>query len=223
MWRPTAPAEPAANAPSVAQPAPRAGWCRALPALVALVPLGVWAARWSGWPMLANALSVVVVALVLWAVARSAGRATAWLLAFAALGLALLAQDAGLPPVFLPPVAINLAIALVFAVSLREREPLIARLARRGGAVLTPEVARYCRRLTIVWAVWLAALAAVGVAIALHGDERVGAWWAGLVDYLLVAALFVGEYVYRQRFDPTPGGWRAHWRNAREGMRAPRA
>jgi len=191
MWRRTAPAErDAAGSEPSSLPAALAR--AALTVVVLALPLIAWLLRARGWPMLGNVLSIVLVAAALAACARALGvRATLLLLA-AALALAGSAAGAGLPPVYWPPVAINFAMATVFAVSLVSGDPLIARFARLEGT-LAPAMARYCRRLTLVWALYLALLGAIGIAIALHGDERIGAWWCGAVNYVLIAALFVGE------------------------------
>jgi uncharacterized membrane protein len=72
-----------------------------------------------------------------------------------------------------------------------------------------------------VWAVYLGVLGAIGIAVAFHDDERLGAWWSGAVNYLLIAALFVGERWVR------PHGARAsiaeQVRNARTVLRSRRA
>lgn len=220
MWRRTAPAErhaPASEPPSLPAALARAS----LTAVVLVLPLIAWLLRAHGWPTLGNVLSIALVVAALAASTRTLGvRATLVLLALA-LALAAGAAVAGLAPVYWPPVAINLAMAAVFAVSLAGGDPLIARFARLEGAPLTPALMHYCRRLTLVWALYLALLGAIGIAIALHGDERIGAWWSGAVNYLLVVALFLGERWVR------PHGARVsvaeQARNALTVLRSPRA
>jgi uncharacterized membrane protein len=183
------------------------------------LPLGGWLARAGGWPALGNALSLAVVAAALAALIRGAGARAATVTVVAALVLGALAAWLRLPPVYWPAVAINLALAGLFAASLFRGEPLIARFARRETGILTAEAERYCRRLTVAWAAWLALLAAAGVAIAAHGDERLGAWWCGAIDYLLVAALFVGELAYRRARGAPSAGLVAQVRNVRGVLR----
>jgi uncharacterized membrane protein len=91
----------------------------------------------------------------------------------------------------------NAAVGTIFALSLRQRESLVERFARAAGDT-GEAVQRYCRRLTVVWALWLWLLAAAGLAIALAGHVRLAAWWAGAIDYGLIAALFVGEHAWRR-------------------------
>ena len=220
MSRRTAPAERDARAqaaPSVV----RAAAAKVASVLVVLVPLSAWLARWAGWPRLGNALALLVVAAVTGGVVRTLGLAMAAGLALVvgAVGLAIVL--AGLPAAFLPPVTINLAFAFVFAATLRGDMPLIERFARRAGATITPQKARYCRRVTTAWALFLAVLALVGLGIALSHDERLGAWWA-IADYALVGAFFAVEFAWRRLRSTTAGGWWSHVRNVRAGWRAPR-
>ena len=198
MWRRIAPAERDATAPDVAKPS-RAAWRGLVTACVLLAPLAAWAARYAGWSRSADALALATIGVALAALARALGVAAAIAGALVVAAFAALAFVAGVPAVNGPPVAINLAVAALFAASLWRGEPLVTRFARAQGDAITPQVERYTQRLTVVWAAYLAALAAAGILIALHGDERWGAWWSGLVDYLLVAALFVGELAYRHR------------------------
>jgi uncharacterized membrane protein len=119
--------------------------------------------------------------------------------------LAWVARAAGLPHArdavaasAIVPIAMNFAVAALFALSLFRGEPLVTRFARLEGEPLSAAQVRYCRRLTVVWTGYLLVLGIVGIAIAVRGDERIVALWAGVVDYLLIAALFVGELWYRR-------------------------
>jgi len=220
MSRRTARAERDASAPP-AVGASRAVLRKVAPVAVLLVPLGAWLARWNGWPHVGDALALVVVVAVTVGVVRTLGAITAVRLAMAVAALVAGMLYVGLPAAFLPPVAINLAFAFVFAATLRDGPPLIERFARMSGATITPEKARYTRRLTAAWAAYLTALAVVGAAIALTRDERLGAWWS-VLDYALVGVFFAAEHAWRRRRAPAAGSWWAHVRNVRAGWRAPR-
>jgi uncharacterized membrane protein len=197
MWRRTAPAERDATAPR-APARPLHGVLRVLGGMVlVLLPIIAWLARTLGAPRLGDALALFAVALVVIAAGRALGVVATTAFGALVVVLVLLARVAGVPAVYGPPIVINLAVASVFAASLRG-DALVTRFARAAEGVLTPEVERYSRRLTRVWALYLAVLGAIGIAIAVHGDERWGAWWSGIVDYLLVAALFVGELAWRR-------------------------
>ena len=118
-------------------------------------------------------------------------------------GLAVLAAIWALAPawlVYLPPAAINVAFGTYFASTLRAgREPRIARFARmeRGGT-LPLDLARYTRRLTWIWTVLFFGSAVAGLALAAFAPIEVWSTFANVASYLLVAALFVGEYLWRK-------------------------
>ena len=198
MWRRIAPAERNATAhrgsarPSRVVARMLAGAC------LMLLPLAAWPARAAGVQGVGVVLATVAIAAVVLAAGRALGVVAT--VAFVALVVVLVAaaRMTGVPPVYGPPIVINVAVATLFALSLRTGDPLVTRFARAEEGALSAVVERYCRRLTLVWALYLAVLGAVGIAIAVHGDERWGAWWSGIVDYLLVAALFVGERLWRR-------------------------
>ena len=150
------------------------------------------------------------------------GRAWAW----AALGLVAAAlwrvRVGALPGVLLlaPPVLFAAFIGLGFARSLgRGRVPLVVRImALMEGtepAALAPELARYGRRLTLAWALLLAALALANAVLGLVAVPdgalaRLGieapfavsrahwSWFANLLDYGILGGFFAGEYLVRR-------------------------
>lgn len=100
------------------------------------------------------------------------------------------------------PVLIDLALFGLFAATLRAgHEPLISRFARRERGVLTPELVTYTRLLTQIWSVFFLVMAALAASLALWAPFMLWSLFTSAVSYLLIAALFLGEYVYRlQRF-----------------------
>lgn len=125
-------------------------------------------------------------------------------------------------PLMLPPVLFNLAVGLYFARSLAPgRMPLIERIVRalNEGQVHDPEVPAYARAWTRAWAGILLTLAAINAVLALLAEPKglllsfglappvsvpLALWslFANLLNYLIVALVFVGEYVYRSRRFP---------------------
>jgi len=100
---------------------------------------------------------------------------------------------------FVPPVLINLALAWVFGRTLvRGRVPLISRFALMEQATLTPEVASYTRLLTWLWTLLFIAAAATSLVLALSGHHDAWSLFTNLINYLLVGALFLGEFAYRR-------------------------
>jgi len=100
---------------------------------------------------------------------------------------------------FVPPIVINLALAWVFGRTLlRGRVPLISRFALMEQATLSPEVAAYTRLLTWLWTLLFVAAAAISLVLALSGHRDAWSLFTNLINYLLVGALFLGEFVYRR-------------------------
>lgn len=104
--------------------------------------------------------------------------------------------DTGLASRFYP-VLLSLVFAAVFTLSLWRPPSLIERLASLHHGDLPPEGQVYCHRLTIVWAAWLFANAAIAAALALAGADDYWALWTGLVSYIVMGALFAGDHLLR--------------------------
>lgn len=96
------------------------------------------------------------------------------------------------------PVLVSLAAAAVFAVTLWHPPSLIERMAMAAGATWSPDLQLYCRKVTLVWVVWLVVNAAIAAALVLTGDDRAWALWTGLVSYLVSGALLAGEWLVRR-------------------------
>ena len=100
---------------------------------------------------------------------------------------------------FLPPIVINLALAWLFGRTLVQgRVPLIARFALIEQGTLSPELQAYTRMLTWLWTLLFIAAAAISAGLALSGDRDAWSMFTNLINYLLVAGLFLGEFVYRR-------------------------
>jgi len=141
---------------------------------------------WAAWLCLATL--AVLVFPGKWGVAGFAGLAAALLLVDSATLLKL------------PPIAINLALAVWFGRSLaRGEEPVISWFARLvRGTELAPDLARYTRISTIIWTSFFVISAAAAATLALLASAQVWTTFANGIEYLLVGALFGGEYVYRR-------------------------
>jgi uncharacterized membrane protein len=128
-------------------------------------------------------------------------------------------------PLYLPPIIVPAFLAYVFGSTLLEgRTPLISQLIRALHTSGEPESAvwSYARRLTAAWTTLFVVLAAFNLVLAalttpdgllraggLHPPLSVSreTWslFTNLIEYLVVAALFLIEYAYRrQRFPHQP-------------------
>lgn len=148
-----------------------------------------------------------------------------WPWAITAAALAALAALARTPYaqmlLLAPPALFNAWLAWWFARSLRApREALITRIVAALHACapreLAPELYRYTRSLTALWALVLALLTAVNAGLALIAVPdgllaRLGhapspsitqaqwSWFANIVNYGVIGAMFAGEYLVRRR------------------------
>jgi uncharacterized membrane protein len=97
------------------------------------------------------------------------------------------------------PVLVNLGLCALFALSLKDGEPLLLRVARARKMEITEHALPYLRRLTAIWAVFFA-LNAVVAFVTIHLSIGVWAVYNGLISYILVGLLVVGEVLYRRYY-----------------------
>ena len=98
-----------------------------------------------------------------------------------------------------PPILINGMLAWLFGRTLvRGRVPLIARFAVMEQGTLSAELAAYTRALTWLWTLLFIAAALLSAALAMSGHRDAWSLFTNFINYLLVAALFLGEFVYRR-------------------------
>jgi len=166
--------------------------------LYSLYPVAVCVAIGAGrprWALAATcaALGIAGLSLPRWRVA-----AIVLLLAVPAVLLVSAAEFAQ-PLVYIPPVALNLGLAAVFARTLRPgSEPLISMFARLERGVLEPDLARYTRTLTGVWVGFFVGSAALSAWLAAVAPAAVWGAFTAVGNHVAVAALFLGEYVFRR-------------------------
>jgi len=154
-------------------------------------------------------------------VARSV---VAWcLLPVIVAGLWLLAQSqAAWLPLYTMPVVVNLFGAWIFGHTLAPgKMPLIERLARllHEEDGITDEIARYARKVTLMWALFLSGLAVLNLTLALLATPggillmmgvqpivtvpvEVWSLFANFIDYVMAGLLFLAEYAWRRRKFP---------------------
>ncbi|HHJ19136.1 MAG TPA: hypothetical protein ENJ84_04820 [Gammaproteobacteria bacterium] len=122
-------------------------------------------------------------------------------------GLLVIASAAGylLGPVFiskLAPLLIHLSLFYLFWSSLKTT-PLIEQYARLDFPELPPGIAEYCRQLTLVWSGFFAVNILICIWFAIHSDDQLWALYNGLIIYLLIGLLVIGEYIWRRIRFPT--------------------
>jgi len=96
------------------------------------------------------------------------------------------------------PALVSLGLFGVFGATLWHGPPLIERIARRvSGVGFREEMVAHCRQATIAWCVFFVLNAGAVTALAVAAPP---AWWTlytGILSYVLMAALFAGEYAVR--------------------------
>lgn len=98
------------------------------------------------------------------------------------------------------PVLVPLALLWFFGRTLRAGEvPLVTRIADAIRGPLPAPVRRYTRRVTQFWVAALAGLALTNLLLALFAPPVIWSLFANFINYLLVAALFVAEWLLRCR------------------------
>jgi uncharacterized membrane protein len=95
------------------------------------------------------------------------------------------------------PSVVYLSLAALFAYTLRHPPSLIERMVRLQFPEFKPGIAEYLRQLTWLWAAFFAVNSVACAALALSASERLWMTYTGFWIYLLMAALAIGEYVYR--------------------------
>ncbi|HTD28363.1 MAG TPA: hypothetical protein VK660_03145 [Xanthomonadaceae bacterium] len=102
-------------------------------------------------------------------------------------------------PLKLYPVLVSGVMLAVFGLSLRHPPSAIERIARLHDPQLPPEAVAYTRKVTEVWCLFFIANGCVSLATAMWGSDRVWAIYNGLISYVLMGILFVGEWLMRKR------------------------
>jgi uncharacterized membrane protein len=97
------------------------------------------------------------------------------------------------------PVAVNLSLLIVFGASLWAPPTVIERLARLRHPDLDGHGVRYTRKVTRVWCVFFIVNGAAAAATAWYGNQAVWAFYNGILAYLLMGALLLGEWLVRRR------------------------
>ena len=99
---------------------------------------------------------------------------------------------------YLPPIAISLALMGLFGATLRRgREPLVTRFCRLERGDVTRELYVYTRRLTWLWTVFFGMMALEALWLARYASLEIWSLFTNILNYLIIATLFVVEYLYR--------------------------
>jgi uncharacterized membrane protein len=139
----------------------------------------------------------IIVGLRIWLGRRGPVEIVLALTVCAALGL--LALDARLA-VLIHPVLVNFGFAVVFGLTLWSPPPMVERIARLATPDLPPEAAPYLRNVTIAWLGFFILNGLAAAWTVAYGTIEQWTLYNGFIAYLLIGAMFSGEFILRRWF-----------------------
>lgn len=125
----------------------------------------------------------------------------AWLLLTIVMTILTLCAMSGIERyvMYLPPVLIPLSVLVLFARSLRSGQvPIVTRVATQLRGTLPVELQHYTRVVTQCWVVLLMGLALSSLLLALYATPEFWSLMTNVVQYLVLAAVFLFEYLFRR-------------------------
>lgn len=102
------------------------------------------------------------------------------------------------------PALVSFTMCALFAWSLRQEETILLRLVRGRNIQMSEFGPAYINRLTGVWALFFALNGSAAI-VSGYLSLQLWALYNGLISYLLMAALIVGELVFRRYYKRRKG------------------
>lgn len=102
-------------------------------------------------------------------------------------------------PIYLKlnPVIISSCILLTFSYTLIKPPSMIETFARLQNKNLPDKAVPYCRKVTIIWCVFLFLNSMAALYTAIVSDMKTWTLYNGFISYILMALLFAAEFAYR--------------------------
>ncbi|AMP00376.1 putative membrane protein [Collimonas arenae] len=160
-----------------------------------LYPLAIWFGHGRVEPRLLALLLVLAAATRL--PTLKINKSSRWWLAGALLLAAAAIWNNALLPLKLYPVLVNLGMLAVFSYSLYAPPSVIERMARLTDPALPAYAVAYTRRVTQVWCGFFIVNGLLALYTAGWASEAVWSLYNGVLAYLLMGILFIGEYLVR--------------------------
>lgn len=171
-----------------------------------MYPLTIYAGLHWGSPRIVGVLLLLNLAIRRRHDARKLIGEMRWMDRGVLLALFLLALSAALTNseilVRLFPVLMNFGALILFVRSLSASQSMVERFARLKEPDLPASGVTYTRRVTQVWCCFLAANTCVSWWTAIYATQETWALYNGLIAYVLMAFLFVGEWAMRTYLRP---------------------
>jgi uncharacterized membrane protein len=104
---------------------------------------------------------------------------------------------------YLPPILLPLLLLFVFGRTLLPgQEPLITAIGEASRGPLTPAMRHYTRRITQFWCAIFFLMMSWSLILPWLEQPEVWSWFTNIINYGLVAMLFIGEFILRKRLFP---------------------
>jgi uncharacterized membrane protein len=98
------------------------------------------------------------------------------------------------------PAAMSLGVLILFGLSLKFPPSMVERFARLRAPDLPPAGVSYTRRVTQIWCGFFVVNGLLATWTALFASRATWETYNGLIAYLLMGAMFAGEWLVRRRF-----------------------
>ncbi len=170
-----------------------------LATLAALYPLLIWSILHHFGPQFA-VVALIPVGLFVFLQRRSPIFRSVngiWMAGIAAIACAAIMGRTLLPLLFYP-LLVNMLLLALFSLSLVRPPTIIERLARLQDPDLDEQGVAYVRKVTLVWCLFFLLNGTAAAITIILGDTALWALYNGLVSYLLMGALFAGEWLVRR-------------------------
>ena len=169
-------------------------------AMMAAYPLMAYVSLWLKQPIFVIAYLLLILLLVAVDKYRHQHWFTGSVLIFAIAVILYFIQQTQIHYLlYLPPILILFSLFILFSQSLSAGQtPLISRYAKLLGGKLEERHLRYNRSLTIVWAGFFLLMATSSILLALFSSMDVWSLFTHVISYLLIAAFFIIEFIYRK-------------------------
>lgn len=112
-------------------------------------------------------------------------------------------ENAGYVKIY--PVFINVSLLLSFGITLFRPPSMIFRLASMQDKIVRDsegderlKIERYCRKVTIVWVIFFILNGLTAILTALFTSHFVWALYNGMISYILIGIIFVGDIIVRK-------------------------
>lgn len=150
-----------------------------------------------------QALAIFLLASGLLFTPLKKGEKSAWSI-LVLMGLTLLVivsswANATIFALYMPPILLPLLLFGVFGRTLMPGQtPIITAIGEEARGPLSTELRSYTRRVTLLWTTIFFAMVSASLLLPFLASKELWSLFTNLINYLVVAALFVGEYIYRR-------------------------